>query len=126
MEDLAGAPLGDTELMMPSRHGQAARLARQGQPHPGLAATDLFADEEWNGAYIDILAEKPVAKTTPTRREVIRRIAVLGGFLARIGDGETGVKTLWLGAHPGFRRQGQAYAVNKRRVSCLYWNGIDE
>jgi len=28
---------------------------------------------------------------------VIRRIAMLGGFLARKGDGEPGVKTLWLG-----------------------------
>jgi hypothetical protein len=36
-------------------------------------------------------------KQTPTVREVIRRIAMLGGFLARKGDGEPGVKTLWQG-----------------------------
>jgi len=28
---------------------------------------------------------------------VIRQIAMLGGFLARKGDGEPGVKTLWIG-----------------------------
>lgn len=33
----------------------------------------------------------------PSIREVIRLIAQLGGFLARKGDGEPGVKSLWLG-----------------------------
>ena len=72
-----------------------ARLLRLGRTHPDLAATALFTDEEWKSAYI--LAKKPVPKTTPTLREVIRRIALLGGFLARKSDGEPGVKTLWLG-----------------------------
>ena len=29
--------------------------------------------------------------------EVVRLVAQLGGFLARTGDGEPGVKTIWLG-----------------------------
>ena len=44
-----------------------------------------------------LLAEKPPPKKMPTVRDVVRRIAMLGGFLARKGDGEPGVKTLWLG-----------------------------
>ncbi|MBK5915413.1 IS4 family transposase [Rhodocyclus purpureus] len=72
-----------------------ARLVRLGRTHPELEATSLFTDEEWKGAYI--LAKKPVPKTPPTIREVIRQIAMLGGFLGRKGDGEPGVKTLWLG-----------------------------
>jgi hypothetical protein len=28
---------------------------------------------------------------------VLRLVAMLGGFLARKGDGESGVKTIWLG-----------------------------
>jgi len=72
-----------------------ARLVRLGRTHPDLAATRLFTADEWKGAYI--LAKKPVPKTPPTIREVIRRIAMLGGFLGRKGDGEPGVKTLWLG-----------------------------
>lgn len=40
--------------------------------------------------------KKPPAKT-PTVREVVRLTAQLGGFLARKGDGEPGVKSLWLG-----------------------------
>lgn len=44
-----------------------------------------------------LLAEKDPPKKVPTVREVIRRIAMLGGFLGRKGDGEPGVKTLWQG-----------------------------
>jgi hypothetical protein len=72
-----------------------ARLVRLGRTHPDLAATSLFSDEEWQGAYI--LAKKPIPTTPPTIREVIRQIAMLGGFLGRKSDGEPGVKTLWLG-----------------------------
>jgi hypothetical protein len=72
-----------------------ARLVRLGRTHPELEATSLFTDEEWKGAYI--LAKKPIPKATPTIREVIRQIAMLGGFLGRKSDGEPGVKTLWLG-----------------------------
>ena len=28
---------------------------------------------------------------------MVRRVAMLGGFLARKGDGEPGVKTIWIG-----------------------------
>ena len=72
-----------------------ARLVRLGRTHPDLDATALFTDEEWKGAYI--LAKKPLPKTPPSIREVIRQVAMLGGFLGRKGDGEPGVKTLWLG-----------------------------
>jgi len=33
----------------------------------------------------------------PSLREAIRRVACLGGFLGRKGDGEPGTQTLWLG-----------------------------
>lgn len=72
-----------------------ARLVRLGRTHPELEATALFTDDEWKGTYI--LAKQPIPKTPPTIREVIRRIAMLGGFLGRKSDGEPGVKTLWLG-----------------------------
>ena len=32
-----------------------------------------------------------------TLREMIHRVATLGGFLGRNGDGEPGTQTLWLG-----------------------------
>lgn len=72
-----------------------ARLVQMGRTHPDLEAALLFSELEWEGAYI--LAKKPVPTTPPTVREVIRRVAMLGGFLGRKSDGEPGVKTLWLG-----------------------------
>jgi hypothetical protein len=72
-----------------------ARLVRLGRTHPDLAATELFTEAEWKGAYI--LAKKKPPSQPPTIRDVIRQIAMLGGFLGRKSDGEPGVKTLWLG-----------------------------
>jgi hypothetical protein len=37
------------------------------------------------------------SKKPPTIRQAVRWIAQLGGFLARKGDGEPGLKTLWRG-----------------------------
>jgi len=36
-------------------------------------------------------------ETPPTLREATRMVASLGVFLSRTGDGESGVKTIWLG-----------------------------
>lgn len=72
-----------------------ARLVRLGRIHPDWSAELFFAKTEWTGAYV-LNKKKPPAKP-PTVREVVRLIAQLGGFLARKGDGEPGVKTLWLG-----------------------------
>ena len=49
----------------------------------------------WPARYI--LAKKPIPKTSPILRDLIRQIAMLGGFLGRKGDGEPGAKNLWLG-----------------------------
>ncbi|WP_281369989.1 IS4 family transposase, partial [Paraburkholderia humisilvae] len=35
--------------------------------------------------------------TPPCLNEVVRLVAMPGGFLARKGDGEPGVKTIWQG-----------------------------
>jgi hypothetical protein len=72
-----------------------ARLVKLGRTHPDLEASLLFTEAEWKGAYI--LAKKAIPKIAPTIREVVRQIAMLGGFLGRKCDGEPGVKTLWLG-----------------------------
>jgi hypothetical protein len=72
-----------------------ARLMRLGRTLPDLDASLLFEPDEWRGAYI--LAEKTVPKSAPTLNAVLRIVAGLGGFLGRKGDGEPGVKTIWLG-----------------------------
>ena len=71
------------------------RLTRLARTHPDLPCDELFDELEYQGAFI--LAKKPVPTTPPTIREMIRQIAMLGGFLGRKGDGEPGVKTLWQG-----------------------------
>jgi Transposase Tn5 dimerisation domain len=42
-------------------------------------------------------ARRPPPQVPPSLREVVRRLAQLGGFLARQSDGEPGVQTLWQG-----------------------------
>lgn len=68
-----------------------ARLVRWGRTHPDLDAELLFTQEEWRGAYVLVRKLPPV--TLPCVREVIRQVAMLGGFLGRKSDGEPGVKT---------------------------------
>jgi hypothetical protein len=47
------------------------------------------------GAYL--LSKKPQPIEPPRLNEVLRLTAQLGAFLARRGDGEPGVKTIWQG-----------------------------
>jgi len=71
------------------------RVTKFARAHPDMDAGLLFAPEEWQAAYI--LAKKPVPLSPPTTREIVRQIAMLGGFLGRKCDGEPGVRTLWRG-----------------------------
>ncbi len=55
----------------------------------------MFERDEWKAAYI--LNHRKVPTKPPRLNEVLRLVAMLGGFLARKGHGEPGVKTIWLG-----------------------------
>ena len=72
-----------------------ARLMRLGRSCPELDAALMFEPDEWRAAYI--LNKEKIPDKTPTLNAVVRLVARLGGFLARKGDGEPGVKTIWLG-----------------------------
>jgi hypothetical protein len=72
-----------------------AYLMRMGRTCPDLGAELFFDQDEISAAYV--LTKKPPPKAPPRLNEAIRRIAMLGGFLARTGDGEPGVKTIWIG-----------------------------
>ena len=72
-----------------------ARLHHFGRLRPDLAADFLFTPQEWAAAYI--LNKRTPPTEAPPVRDVVRLIAKLGGFLARKGDGEPGVKTFWIG-----------------------------
>ena len=72
-----------------------ARLMRLGRTCPEMDAAVMFDADEWKAAYI--LNKERVPHKPPSLNEVVRLVARLGGFLARKGDGEPGVKTIWLG-----------------------------
>ena len=72
-----------------------ARLMRLGRTCADLPASLMFAPDEIKAAYV--LTNKPSPSAPPSLNEVVRRVAMLGGFLARKGDGEPGVKTIWIG-----------------------------
>lgn len=72
-----------------------AHLMRMGRTCPDLPAELFFDQDEIKAAYV--LTKKAPPRMPPSLNEVLRRIAMLGGFLARKGDGEPGVKTIWIG-----------------------------
>lgn len=71
-----------------------AYLMRLGRTCPDLDATLFFDADEIQAAFL--LRDKQPPKQ-PRVNEVLRQIACLGGFLARKGDGEPGVMTIWRG-----------------------------
>ena len=70
-------------------------LMRLGRACPEWDAERLLTRQEWQAAWI-VARKKPPDKT-PTLRKALHMIAALGGFLGRKGDGEPGVKSLWIG-----------------------------
>lgn len=70
-------------------------LMQAGRTCPDLDARLFFDPDEIRGAYL--LAKRKPPAEPPTVNELVRLIATLGGFLARKGDGEPGVETIWLG-----------------------------
>lgn len=71
-----------------------AHLMRLGRTSPNLDASHFFDWAEIRVAYMRSKAGPPPA---PKLNEVLRLIAGFGGFLARKGDGEPGVQTIWKG-----------------------------
>ena len=71
---------------------------RMGRTCPDLLAKLFFDADEIKAAYV--LNKKTPEKTPPKLYDVIRHVAMAGGFLAHKGDGEKGVKTIWLGLQP--------------------------
>jgi hypothetical protein len=68
-------------------------LARE---QPDVPCNQVLSDEEWQTIYI-MQKEKPPPKKPPKLRDITRMLAMLGGFLARKGDGEPGTKSIWIG-----------------------------
>lgn len=63
---------------------------------PEINCEAVFEPDEWRIIYASTLRKKP-PKEAPTLGYMIRLVASHGGFLGRKGDGEPGVKSMWLG-----------------------------
>ena len=73
---------------------QVTELARE---TPDAPATGLVSTTEWRLLWLARHPDQSPPTEAPTLREVVREIAQFGGFLARKGDGEPGVITVWRG-----------------------------
>lgn len=65
---------------------------------PELPCTAVLDEDEWKALYVvGSSRPKPLPQTIPTVREAVRKLAMLGGFQGRKGDGEPGVQSIWTG-----------------------------
>ena len=72
-------------------------LTYQARATPDVACTEVFASHEWQALVCTVEGTPLPPAAPPSLREAVRMVAQLGGFLARKGDGEPGVKTIWRG-----------------------------
>lgn len=71
-------------------------LTMKSRSHPQISCEVAFEPIEWQTLYLMHKKVKP-PRQAPSLREATRRLAQLGGFLARKHDGEPGIKTIWRG-----------------------------
>lgn len=64
---------------------------------PEKPCTIALSDDEWKALYCYSKKTTIVPIHPPTIYQAVRMIAQMGGFLGRKGDGEPGLKTIWLG-----------------------------
>ena len=71
-------------------------ITRMGRAYPDASSDIVFAPQEWQTIYT-MPYHSPPPEQPPPLRDTIRTLAQLGGFLARTGDGEPGLKSIWQG-----------------------------
>jgi hypothetical protein len=71
-------------------------LTMMGRAYPEASCEVVFEPREWQTIYTMQFHSRPPALPPPLR-DMVRALAQLGGFLARTGDGEPGIKAIWQG-----------------------------
>jgi hypothetical protein len=71
-------------------------LTQVARAYPDAPCTTVFEGQEWQTIYLLQTHKRPPQKP-PSLQTMTRMLAQLGGFLARTGDGEPGVETIWRG-----------------------------
>jgi hypothetical protein len=72
-------------------------LVRVQRINPDAPCTEGLGQSEWRALYCYVHKTQKIPDKIPTIREAVVWIACLGGFLARKGDGEPGIITIWRG-----------------------------
>jgi hypothetical protein len=72
-------------------------LTYQARLDPDAPCTVVLQPHEWQALYAFYHRSQHLPTQPPSLHQATRWIAQLGGFLARKGDGEPGVKVLWRG-----------------------------
>ncbi|MEW6296853.1 MAG: IS4 family transposase [Thermodesulfobacteriota bacterium] len=71
-------------------------LTLMGRAYPKAAGEVVFEPREWQTIYTMQFHRRPPVLPPPLRA-MVRALVQLGGFLARRGDGEPGIKAIWQG-----------------------------
>lgn len=71
-------------------------ITMRSREQPKARCDVVFSEKEWKTIYLMKEKKKP-PKQPPPLRTITRMLAQLGGFLARKGDGEPGIKNIWRG-----------------------------
>jgi len=71
-------------------------ITMMGRAYPDASSEIVFEPQEWQTIYT-MQYHSPPPEQPPPLRDTIRTLAQLGGFLARTGDGEPGIKSIWQG-----------------------------
>jgi len=72
-------------------------LTYEARRNPEESCEAVLPREQWQVLHRVVHKGATTPASPPSLREAVRQIARLGGFLARKGDGEPGVKTIWRG-----------------------------
>ena len=72
-------------------------LTEEARRVPEEPCTSVLQTHEWQALEATIRRTAQPSANPPSLRQAVRWIAQLGGFLARAGDGEPGVRTIWRG-----------------------------
>jgi hypothetical protein len=84
------------DLVVAWRIYHMTKLAREA---PEVSCEVCFEPAEWKAVMIYTQQNKPLIAEPPSLRDIVRRVASLGGFLGRKIDKEPGTQTLWRGLH---------------------------
>jgi Transposase DNA-binding/Transposase Tn5 dimerisation domain len=71
-------------------------ITMMGRTYPEVSCEVVFEPREWQTIYTMQYHSRPPVQPPPLR-DTVRALAQLGGFLARTGDGEPGIKSIWQG-----------------------------